>query len=81
MFTCSVTESNAANSAADSSASPRMRRGRSAGGKIKTGIHVDGAASPGTRVGYTAMKILGLDIPSWGTLSNTTSKDVGEILV
>jgi hypothetical protein len=51
-----------------------------AGGKLKTGLHIDGAASPGTRVGYTAMKIMGLDIPSWGTLSNTTSKEVGEIL-
>ena len=51
-----------------------------AGGRIKTGLHIDGAASPGTRVGYTAMKIMGLDIPSWGTLSNTTSKEVGEIL-
>ncbi|MBX7199945.1 MAG: DUF1552 domain-containing protein [Rhodospirillaceae bacterium] len=59
---------------------PMFTAGR-AGGKLKTGLHIDGAASPGTRVGFTAMKTLGLDIPSWGTLSNTTSKEIGEILV
>ncbi|MET0279597.1 MAG: DUF1552 domain-containing protein [Steroidobacteraceae bacterium] len=52
-----------------------------AGGRLKTGLHIDGASSPGTRVGYTAMKVLGLDIPQWGTLSNATAKEVGEILV
>jgi hypothetical protein len=52
-----------------------------AGGKIKTGLHIQGGGDPGTRVGYTVMKTLGLDIPSWGRLSNTTSKEIGEILV
>ena len=52
-----------------------------AGGKIKTGLHIDGGASACTRLGYTAMRVMGLDIPSWGTKSNTTSKEIGEILV
>jgi len=52
-----------------------------AGGKIKTGLHIQGGGDPGTRLGYTMMKVLGLDIPSWGTLSNTTSKEIGEILI
>ncbi len=52
-----------------------------AGGKVKTGLHVQGNGEAGTRLGYTMMKVLGLDIPSWGTLSNTTSKEIGEILV
>jgi hypothetical protein len=52
-----------------------------AGGKIKTGLHIQGTGDPGTRLGYTLMKLMGLDIPSWGKLSNTTSKDIGEILV
>jgi hypothetical protein len=52
-----------------------------AGGKIKTGLHVQGTGDPGTRLGYTLMKLFGLDIASWGKLSNTTSKDIGEILV
>lgn len=52
-----------------------------AGGRIKTGLHIQGNGEPGTRLGYTMMKVLGLEIPSWGTLSNTTSKEIGEILV
>ena len=30
---------------------------------------------------HEAEKVMGLDINSWGTLSNTTSKEFGEILV
>jgi hypothetical protein len=52
-----------------------------AGGRLKTGLHIQGDGTPGTRLGYTLMKVLGLDIPSWGTLSNTTSKEISEILV
>jgi hypothetical protein len=52
-----------------------------AGGKVKTGYHIQGSGEPGTRLGYTLMKVMGLDINSWGTLSNTTSKEFGEILV
>lgn len=53
----------------------------SAGGRIKTGVHLDGGGTPGTRLGYTMMKTLGVDIPSWGTQSNNTSKEISEILV
>ena len=59
---------------------PMMTAGR-AGGKLKTGYHVTGDGTPGCRVGYTLMKTLGLDIPSWGTQSNQTNKDIGEIVV
>jgi len=52
-----------------------------AGGKIKTGLHIDGAGSPGCRLGFTAQKLMGLDIDSWGTKSNTSSQAIGEILV
>jgi len=52
-----------------------------AGGQVKTGLHIDGAGSPGTRLGYTAMKLMGLDIPQWGDKSNTTAEEIGEILV
>ena len=58
---------------------PLFTAGR-AGGRIKTGLHVDGAGGPGARVGYTALKTFGLDAASWGTKSNTTSKEIGEIL-
>ena len=35
----------------------------------------------GTQLGFTTMKVMGLDIPSWGTKSNQTSKVISEILV
>lgn len=59
---------------------PMFSAGR-AGGRIKTGLHLDGGGTPGTRLGYTMMKTLGVDIPSWGTQSNNTSKEISEILV
>ncbi len=59
---------------------PMFTAGR-AGGQVKTGMHVVGDGSPSTRLGLTAMKVFGLDVSTWGTQSNTTSKDVGEIIV
>lgn len=54
----------------------------SAGGKVKSGYHLNGSnTAPVTELGYTAMRVLGLDLPQWGTKSNTTSKVVSEILV
>lgn len=52
-----------------------------AGGKVKTGIHVDLKGTSIARVGYTAMRTMGVDIASFGDRSNTTSSEVGEILV
>jgi hypothetical protein len=52
-----------------------------AGGRVKTGLHIDGGGSPGCRLGYTAMRLMGLDVPSWGDQSNNTSSEIGEILV
>ena len=52
-----------------------------AGGKFKTGLHIDGGGTANTRLGYTIMKTMGVDAPSWGTQSNTTSKEIGEILI
>ena len=59
---------------------PAFTAGR-AGGKVNTGLHIDGKGDAVTRVGYTAMKIMGLEQASWGVKSNTTSKEFGEILV
>jgi hypothetical protein len=58
---------------------PMFTAGR-AGGRVRTGLHVDGAGTAATRVGYTAMKVFGVDAPSWGTKSNATSSEVSEIL-
>ena len=49
--------------------------------KTRSGIHVDGAAGPATRLGYTIMKVMGVDTPSWGTKSNNTANALSEILV
>ncbi len=58
---------------------PMFSAGR-AQGRIKTGMHLSGGGTPGTRLGYTAMKLMGLDVASWGDQSNNTSKEIGEIL-
>jgi len=58
---------------------PAFTAGR-AGGKVKSGLHIDGAGSTASRIGYTAMKVLGVDAESWGTKSNMTSKVVSEML-
>jgi hypothetical protein len=58
---------------------PLMTAG-SAGGRLKTGIHVDGKGDSGTRVGYTVMKTMGLNIDEWGEGSLKTSREVGEIV-
>jgi len=50
-------------------------------GRLRTGLHVDGGGSPGTRLGLTVMKLMGVDLESWGDKSNHTSKVVSEILV
>ncbi len=50
------------------------------GGRVRTGLHIDGGGSPGCRLGFTAQRLMGLDIASWGDKSNTTSDAIGEIL-
>lgn len=59
---------------------PMMSAG-TAGGRVRTGLHIDGGGSPGCRLGYTAQRLMGLEIESWGTKSNTTSSEISEILV
>lgn len=51
-----------------------------AGGRVKTGLHLDGGGSPGCRLGLTAQRLLGLDLESWGDKSNNTSDEISEIL-
>lgn len=58
---------------------PIMTAGR-AGGRIRTGVHVDGTDRPATQVGLTLMQAMGLNIGSWGSGSMKTSSLVSEIL-
>lgn len=52
-----------------------------AGGRIKTGLHIDGNRSPGTRLPFTLQRVLGMDVDAWGVGSNRASTDISEILV
>ena len=58
---------------------PVFTAGR-AGGKVKTGQHIDLNDTAGTRVGYTALRAMGINKPSWGALGNEASDVVSEIL-
>jgi hypothetical protein len=51
-----------------------------AGGRIKTGVHVAGKGAPVTRLGYTALRVMGLEMKQWGTKDNMTSQGISEIL-
>lgn len=59
---------------------PMFTAGR-AGGRVKTGIHVAGNNAPGTRLGFTVMRAMGVNISSWGTQSNGVTEEIHEILV
>jgi hypothetical protein len=58
---------------------PLFTAGR-AGGRAQTGLHIAGKGTPATRVGYTAMKLLGTDVTSWGSGGNATHQEVSEML-
>ena len=51
-----------------------------AGGRMKTGLHVVGGGDPITRVGFTAMKIMGVPLRNWGARSLQTAKPIAEVL-
>jgi hypothetical protein len=52
----------------------------SAGGRLKTGRHIVGHGDPISRIGLTAMQVMGLPVEKWGTGSLQTSKPITEIL-
>lgn len=51
-----------------------------AGGRLKTGSHINTPGDPSARVGLTIQQALGVPVSSWGALSNATSKTMTEIL-
>jgi len=59
---------------------PVMTAG-SAGGRIKTGIHVSAIGEPITRIGLTLQQVMGVPVEKWGQGSMQTSKPVTEILI
>jgi hypothetical protein len=58
---------------------PMWLAGR-AGGRMKTGWHLVGGGDPVTRVGLTAMKIMGVPIQDWGQKSLKTARPLNEIV-
>jgi hypothetical protein len=52
-----------------------------AGGKVKTGLHIKTDGATVGRLGLTAQRVMGLQVDSWGTRSNNTSKEFSEVLV
>jgi hypothetical protein len=59
---------------------PMMTAG-SAGGRIKTGLHIPGGGTPVSRVGLTLQTAMGVSVDKWGTGSMETNKNIGEMLV
>ena len=59
---------------------PMFTAGR-AGGKVKTGLHIDMKGTPMARLALTAMRVAGLEIQKFGGGTNLTSDSVSEILV
>ncbi len=51
-----------------------------AGGRLKTGMHINGNASPISRIGLTAMQLMDVPIAQWGTRSLRTSTPIADII-
>ncbi len=51
-----------------------------AGGRIRTGVHIDGNGDPISRVGLTVQQIMGVSVDRWGAGSMQTSKNIAELL-
>ncbi|MFT4025513.1 MAG: DUF1552 domain-containing protein [Novosphingobium sp.] len=52
----------------------------SAGGKVKSGICIDGKGSPISRVGLTIQQAMGVSVDRWGTKSMETNRTITEIM-
>lgn len=52
-----------------------------AGGRLKPGHHIIGNGAPISRIGLTALQVMGIPVERWGTGSLETSKPISEILV
>ncbi len=59
---------------------PMFTAGR-AGGRVKAGLHIDGGSTAGTRLGFTIMKVFGVDETEWGSQSNRTTQVVSEMVL
>ena len=51
-----------------------------AGGRMKTGVHVQALGDSVSRLGLTLQQVMGLPVGSWGTESNQTAKPFTEVV-
>ncbi len=58
---------------------PVMTAG-SAGGRIKTGLHIAGIVDPVTRIVLTAQHVMGLSVERWGGGSMETNQAISQLL-
>ena len=58
---------------------PMMTAGR-AGGRIRSGLHLDGKDQPATQVGLTLIQAMGANQREWGNGSMNTRQPISEIL-
>ncbi len=58
---------------------PMMTAGK-AGGRLKTGLHVDGKGEVATQLGLTLLKTMGLSQEQWGSGALRTSRVISEIV-
>ena len=49
------------------------------GGRLKTGLHIDGKGHPATELGFTCQKLMGVPTSSWGQQSMEATREVSEI--
>lgn len=52
----------------------------SAGGKWKSGQHIDGKGDPSSRVGLTIQQVMGMPVTTWGDAAMKTSKSIAEVM-
>lgn len=57
-----------------------MFTGGGGSGRLKTGLHVDGRGEPGTLLGYTLLKVMGVPVSEWGYKSLRATREIGEIV-
>ena len=53
----------------------------SAGGKVKTGLHISQSGSSCNRMGLTCMQVMGLPVSHWGEGPNKVNQPLSEMLV
>ena len=51
-----------------------------AGGRMKTGLHVSGVGESTSRVGLTVQQLMGMNVGAWGTDQNATDRSITEIM-